>query len=70
MYRFIIILSLVFIILTLVKGFLKKTIIKHSQKDIHNSGFNSKIKYDKNDKNSETGEKDENIVDAKFEELK
>lgn len=70
MYRLIIILSLIFIILTLVKGFLKKTIIKHSQKDIHNSGFNPKIKFNKNDKSSETGVKDENIVDAKFEELK
>ncbi len=66
MTRIIIILILIFIILTLIKSFLKKKSVNLTEKGFNkNSPLNSKSNY-----NPGSGDKDEKIVDAKFEEFK
>jgi|GEM_PF-2802595 len=64
MTRLIIILLLIFIILSLIKAFVKKTVINPFKKNINNKS-NSDI-----DLKSGKTDKDENIIDAKFEEIK
>ena len=64
MTRLIIILLLIFIILSLIKAFVKKTVINPFKKNINNKS-NSEI-----DLKSGKTDKDENIIDAKFEEIK
>jgi len=64
MTRLIIILLLIFIILSLIKVFVKKTVINPFKKNINNKS-NSDI-----DLKSGKTDKDENIIDAKFEEIK
>jgi len=64
MTRLIIILLLIFIILSLIKAFVKKTVINPFKKNINNKS-NSDI-----DLKSVKTDKDENIIDAKFEEIK
>ncbi len=65
MTRIIIILILVFIILTLIRNILKRVTVKPPQKDIPNPNPPSKI-----NSKQDSGNKDDNIIDAKFEEIK
>lgn len=64
MTRLLIILIIIFILLTIARNIFKKAMVRSS---LNNPDKNPEIK---KDKESGTGDKNNNIIDAKFEEIK